>query len=169
MLRSEEEVQTLRETLGWKDNDDIDQNDEASTSPNKGTRKTRTKRTLSDGEDEILQGSAFCPRKKSRLNMEALAQILAGDGDEDNVNVESDAIDSSLIGLEEVINQSDEMAPFGHDDIDIDQEYDSRIVVELSPSPSTTRHGQEDVIIDNWRPPTPDHAASNSRYEEEYD
>jgi len=78
MLRSDEEIQTLRETFGWKD-DDIDQNDEASTSPNKGTRKTRTKRTLFGAEDEILQGSAFSPRKKSRLNMEALARFLAGD------------------------------------------------------------------------------------------
>jgi transcription factor IIIB subunit 2 len=180
MLRSEEEVQMLRETLDWKEDDDTDQIDQASTSSNKGARKTRTKRTLSGAEDEILQGSAFSPRKKSRLNMEALARFLAGDGDEDNVNVEGDTIDPSLLGLEEVVNQSDdnEAVRFGHDDlIDIDEDGDSRIVVETSPSPqrkrSTTRRGQEgadlEVIIDNWRPPTPEHALSNSRYEEEYD
>jgi transcription factor IIIB subunit 2 len=174
ILRTEEEVEALRETFGWKEDDDID---ETITLSNKGTGKTRVKRAASSTEDEILQGSAFSPRKKSRLNMEALARFLGGDGDE---IVEGDTIDSSLMGLEEVVNQSDEEETrFGHDDqIDIDEDDDSRIVVESSPSlprkrPSSTRRGQEDadleVIVENWRPPTPEHAVSDSRYEEEYD
>jgi transcription factor IIIB subunit 2 len=180
MLRTEEEVQMIRETLGWKEDDDIVQSDETIILSNKGTGQTRVKRAASSTEDEILQGSAFSPRKKSRLNMEALSRFLAGDGDDDSVIVEGDTIDPSLMGLEEVVNQSDdENTRFGHDhQIDIDEDAESRIVVESSPSPlrkrpSTTRRGQEDadleVIVDNWRPPTPEHAVSDSRYEEEYD
>lgn len=177
MLRTEEEVETFRETFGWKVDDDIDQSDEAMTLSKKGTGKTRVKRAASSTEDEILQGSAFSPRKKSRLNIEALARFLAGDGEEDNM---TDAIDSSLMGLEEVVNQSgDEDTRSGHDDqIDVAEDDHSQIVVESSPSPprkrpSNTRRGQEDadleVIVDNWRPPTPEQAVSDSRYEEEYD
>ena len=174
ILRTEEEVEALRETFGWKEDDDID---ETITLSNKGIGKTRVKRAAPSTEDEILQGSAFSPRKKSRLNMEALARFLGGDG---NVIVEDDTIDSSLMGLEEVVNQSDEEeARFGYDgQIDIDEDDDPRIVVESSLSPprkrpSNARRGQEDadleVIIENWRPPTPEHAVSDSRYEEEYD
>ncbi|KIM49415.1 hypothetical protein M413DRAFT_107467 [Hebeloma cylindrosporum] len=182
MLRNEEEVQTLRETFGWKEDDDSLQGDEGAALSNQGTSKTRVKRVASSTEDEILQGSAFSPRKKSRLNMEALARFLAGDGDEDNVNFEGDDIDSSLMGLEEVVNQSDgEETRFGHNDqidIDEDEDLDSRVVVESSPSPqrkrpSTASRGQEDadleVVVENWRPPTPEHPVSDSRYEEEYD
>ncbi|KAF8959085.1 hypothetical protein BDZ97DRAFT_1839806 [Flammula alnicola] len=187
LLRGEDEIQILRQTFGWKEGqDDNDNADKASTS--KPSRKARNKRTIdnvnidANAEEEILSGSALRPRKKSRLNMEALAQFLASDDDR-NEHSGEDGIDISMMGLEEVVDPSDIDEDVNYDnsrmyDYNEDQG-DASIIVETSPSPH--RHPQtnvrdtrrdddadEEVVLDNWRPPTPEPSGGlDSRYEEE--
>ncbi|KAF8911072.1 hypothetical protein CPB84DRAFT_1082562 [Gymnopilus junonius] len=162
LLRSEEEIQVLRQTFGWTESE---QEEDLVEAENKAKKKPR-KRAALVTRDDIIHGTALSPSRKSRLNMEALAQFMAGDNNEDS---EEGDFAATMIGLEDVFNHYD------------DENGDTTtIVTEMTPTRRCSRPsaansnttqgagGDEEVVIENWRPSTPERIASDSRYEEEH-
>ncbi|KDR81780.1 hypothetical protein GALMADRAFT_59488 [Galerina marginata CBS 339.88] len=174
LLRGADEVQMLRNLFGWKEGEDQSEADK--TLATKRKRKTKSEEDALAEDDDIIRGTALSPRKKSRLNMEALAQFMDGHNDDDLFQV--GGLDSSLMGLEEVIHSSDvDINDAPYDNFSMD---DNVSITVQTPPPTRRRRSNmmrnteevdadEEVVIDGWRPPTPDHRAAYSRYEEEYD
>ncbi|KAF8162942.1 hypothetical protein B0H34DRAFT_672062 [Crassisporium funariophilum] len=182
LLRSEHEVQMLRVQFGWPEGEDADTVDETETS--KKASKPRKKRTAAgelpeEGTAEegldVLDGSALKLRKKSRLDMEALARFLADTPTPDGEG--EDGIDVSLIGLGCVVDPSDDEDggySFGASFLNGVEQDEARPDLDstLSPRYSTNTTGpnmDEEVVLENWRPPTPERGGADSHYEEEYD
>lgn len=141
-LRNEGEVEILRQAFGW------DQDN-----PEPVVEEIRVSRKSRAGTDAV--------KKKSRLNLEALAQFLDG-GDEEK---ESD-FEFGLYGFD----KSD-----GHSDDDVETSQDPfsihRLPTTSHVSSRTMENCQTDgeVVIDTWRPLTPERDVDANRYDEEYD
>ncbi|PPQ81224.1 hypothetical protein CVT25_015748 [Psilocybe cyanescens] len=175
LLRSDVEIATLRETLGWKE-------DEEGKFGHSTTAKVgRKKRKLSDMEDEIIHGTALSPRKKSRVNMEALALFMASHEDSGR-DINDDFLNVGLFGVEEVVHHSDDdHFTSGLNDSMADEDDDPHLIYENATTaiPQHRHHTvqkngsplayEEEVVLRTWRPPTPDHIILDSRYDEEYD
>ena len=174
LLRNENEIRTLRETFGWPEEE---AKEDSETPPHKG--KKRFAKVTEDGEaDDILNGSAF-RRKKTRLDMDALAQFMAKnyDGDEP---YEGDS-SLQLIGVEEVVNEAElQLGDKMDDDVEFtdtvfpsrrERPSNSMTLVEATAIASTSAVQDGELILDEWRPPSPESglAFGDSRYEEEYD
>ncbi|TFK42969.1 hypothetical protein BDQ12DRAFT_719804 [Crucibulum laeve] len=160
-IRSEEEVQSMRQILGWPMEEDIRAEEEGISSSR--PRKARGKRKAADRVEEP---------KRSRVNLDALAHFLG-----DTNKVDNDQ--SQLLGLEAFTDgKEDDLYGYDYDPEALDsfdEEEDDK-----SPT-STTRIRKDDpkpvdteeVVIDNWRPMSPEHVFvsydADDRYDEEYD
>ncbi|PPQ66441.1 hypothetical protein CVT26_011199 [Gymnopilus dilepis] len=171
LLRNPEEIEILRQTFGWTENDE---EEEKPSGAKRKAKKKASNASTPETEDGILNGSALSPSKKSRLNMEALAQFMAQDDDE-----EGDAGDfaATVMGLEDAFNDFD-----GDYDVTADDIGPSVNMMKESSTPRRLHrpsnvhfygtHNEEEVVLENWRPSTPEHittTSTESRYEEEYD
>jgi len=166
LLRSEDEIQVLRQTFGWKAGDEDQEKDTSSNKP----RKRRKHIASQDNDDEIIHGIALSPRKKSRINMEALAKLLGDDPDNDNV--EDEHVDPTMIGLGQMVDSDDDDDDDdGLDNAGMVHTLDAPFTQEI-PQPVNYRSENDDdseMILEGWRPPTPEYCVGDSRYEEEYD
>ena len=182
MFRNEGEVQMLRERYGWKQGEDakLDEAD-APSKKNRIPRKNCSKAsTISEEGVEVdkFDGAVLIPRKKkTRLNVEAMALFLAGKTNEDD-GLETGAIgdmDATVmmhladsVGSSE--NEDEEITVLGnvyrHENwTHPDDDYSLR----LGPTQSMGEDADEEVGLEHWRSPTPERGATDSRYEEEYD
>ena len=177
MLRNEGEVQMLRERYGWNQGEDA-KLDEAGA-PSKKSRKPRKNHanasTISEEGVEV-DGVVLIPRKKkTRLNVEAMALFLAGKTNEDD-GLQTDEIDDMdatvMMHLADPVGSSedDEITVLGnvyrHENwTRPDENYSSR----LGPTQSMVEDADEEVVLEHWRSSTPERGATDSRYEEEYD
>ncbi|KAF9566291.1 hypothetical protein CPC08DRAFT_628437 [Agrocybe pediades] len=166
LLRNENEIQVLRQTFGWKEGEDEEQ-----TPSTTRTRKQRKPQASPSVDDEILHGTALSPRKKSRLNMEALAKLLSSNGEEDISEEEEERVNTTLLALGDAVESEDD-----EDDESmyalLDSNTNNTAVSSHSGVSRTITNPiihDDEVILENWRPPTPEYNASDSRYEEEYD
>lgn len=139
-LRSEGDIEILRQALGW------DQDN-----PEPVVEEIRVPRKSRPG----IAGN----KKKSRVNLEALARFLDGSDE----GKESD-FESGLYGFD---NRSD-----SDDEVETSQDL---LSVHRLPTTShvcsKTEKCQTDgeVVIDTWRPLTPERDIDANRYDEEYD
>jgi len=178
ILRDEGEVQMLRERFGWKQGED-DRLDEADAHYKKSRNpRKKTVATISEGGKEVdkLDGAILIPRKKTRLNVEAMALFLAGKTDEEGGLEEGavDGIDATLmLGLVDSVGSSEdedeEITVLGNvyrheNGRHPDEDYPSR----LGPTQPTGEDTSEEVL-EHWRSSTPERGGNDSRYEEEYD
>ena len=179
MLRNEGEVQMLRERYGWKQGEDA-KLDEADA-PSKRTRNPRKDRakasTISEEGVDKLDGAGLIPRKKTRLNVEAMALFWAGKTNEDD-SLGTDAIDdmdatvmmhlADSVGSSE--NEDEEITVFKnvykHENWTRSNEDDSS---RLGPTQPMGGDANGEVVLGHWRSSTPDQGVTDSRYEEEYD
>jgi len=166
-FRDENEVSILRKTFGW---------DEGHLVEESHTGKRKRTKNLTDSEDVVVIGSALRPRK-TRLNMEALAQFMSED--------RSTLVDSEqLMGLEEAVDEVDLENAEQNSDEDPNRDDDhtahplekrrrhstSELATELVTQLAVDEEA-EGVVLDEWRPPSPGSRVTydDSRYEEEYD
>lgn len=169
MLRSEDQIDGLRQVLGWDVNGSgSDPEAEQYVGNTVKSRRTGNKReggSKKDGES-----------RKSRVNMEALAQFLQEDkgNDEDNDN-------DAMLGLE--LDYFSDKADSCDDDPTHSVGFDNNVSKDeqenesysnkegsYSAVPSQTlRDPEEEVLIDNWRPASPEGGAYLDYYDEEYD
>ena len=181
MLRNEKEVQMLRERYGWKQGEDP-KLDEADVPSQKSRipRKNRAKASTISEEGVVvdkLDGAVLIPRKKTRLNVEAMALFLAGKTNEDD-GLETGAIDdmdatvmmhlADSVGTSE--DEDEEITVLGnvyrHENwTRSDEDYSPR----LGPTQSMREDADDGVVLERWRSSTPERGATDSRYEEEYD
>ncbi|KAF8803496.1 hypothetical protein BYT27DRAFT_7195323 [Phlegmacium glaucopus] len=179
MLRDEGEVQMLRESLGWKQGEDakLDEAD-APCKKSRNPRKNRSKAAMISEEGmevDKLDGAVPIPRKKTRLNVEAMALFLAGKTDEES-SLEEGAIDdidaTLMMGLVDSVGSSEdedeEITVLGdvykHENRrHPDEDYPSL----LGPTQPMGEEAGEEVVLEHWRLSTPERSGSDSRYEEE--
>jgi len=91
MLRNEGEVQMLRERYGWKQGEGAKLDEPDASCKKKGNPRKKPEKASMTSEG-ILDGAVPIPRKKTRLNVEAMALFLAGRTNEDG-GLEEGAID----------------------------------------------------------------------------
>jgi transcription factor IIIB subunit 2 len=180
MLRNEGEVQILRERYGWEQGEDakLDEAD-AACKKSRNPRKNRAKAsTISEEEVDKLDGVVLIPRKKkTRLNVEAMALFLAGKTNEDD-DLETGTIDDMdatvMMHLADSVSSSEDEAEeitvlgnvYRHEDwTRPDEDYSSR----LGLTQSMGEDADEEVVLEQWRSSTPERGGTDSRYEEEYD
>ena len=179
MLRNEGEVQMLRERYGWNRGEDAKLKEaDASCEKDKNPRKKRAKlSTISEegmGVDR-LDRAALIPRKKTRLNVEAMALFLAGKTDE-NGGLEEGAIDdmdatvmmhlANAVGSSE--DEDEEFTVLGNvyrheNGTHPDEDYQLRLV------PTQFIENSDEAVLEHWRASTPELGGTDSPYEEEYD
>ncbi|EAU88235.1 hypothetical protein CC1G_03907 [Coprinopsis cinerea okayama7 len=175
-LRDEKEAAILQRVLGWDQDDEDNEEDGGSA-----TEATKTRRKSKNKETE--------PRpKKSRLNLEALAQFMKGSSsaDEDDKEEGDDGSgfeeDQSLglLGLDAALHFGDgEKDDEDHESVYSDEDDgfsflggDSGTTSRATPYSSALSHtGEEELVIDGWRPASPTGGAGgyDNQYEEEYD
>lgn len=183
MLRNEGEVQMLRERYGWKQGEDAQLELDEAEAPSKKSRNPRKDRakvsTRSEEGVDKLDGAFLIPRKKTRLNVEAMALFLAGKTNEDD-DLETGAIDdmdattmmhladSDSVGCSE--NEDEEITVlgnvYGHENWARSDEDDSS---RLGPTQPIGEDADGEIVLEHWRSSTPERGATDSRYEEEYD
>ena len=174
MLRNEGEVQILRERYGWKPGEDA-KLDEADPPSKKSRNPTKDREKASTISEEGV--AVLIPRKKTRLNVEAMALLLAGKTYEDD-GLETGAIDDMdttvMMHLADSVssseNEDEEIAVLGnvyrHENWTHSvEDHSSR----LGPTQPMGEDADEEVVLDHWRSSTPERGATDSRYEEEYD
>jgi transcription factor IIIB subunit 2 len=179
MLRNEGEVQMLRERYGWKQGEDakLDEAD-APSKMSRNPRKNRAKApTVSEEGMDKLDEAVLIPRKKkTRLNVEAMALFLAGKTNEDD-GLETGAVDdmdatvmmhlADSVGSSE--NEDEEITVLGnlyrHENWTRSDEDDSS---RLGLAQCMGGNADEEVL-EHWRSSTPERGTTDSRYEEEYD
>ena len=176
MLRNEGEVQVLRERYGWKQGEDAKLHEaDAPSKKSRNPRKDRAKASTISEEVDKLDGAVLIPRKKkTRLNVEAMALFLAGKTNEDE-GLETGAIDyvdatvmmhlADSVGSSE--NEDEEVTVLGNvysENWTRPDEDDLSRIGPIQPM------GEDDeVVLEHWRSSTPERGATDSRYEEEYD
>jgi len=188
LLRNKDEISTLRQLLGWPEGEDHDNEEEKEIGAKR--KRKRADEPILETEDMIIDGLALHIRKTPRLNMDALAEFLANDqtfvidGEGTSNSVGDDGM--QMMGLDEAFKEDDYDFIVEENDSDTENHEGTQFVNDATLSPrrrrlstSTMREASgsrivdadEEVILDNWRPPTPDQmvAFSDSRYEEEYD
>ena len=179
MLRSEGEVQMLRERYGWKQGEEaklVEADAPCKKSRNPRENHAKASTTSEEGvEVDKLDGAVLIPQKKTRLNVEAMALFLAGKTNEDD-GLQTDEIDDMdatvMMHLADSVGSSedDEITVLGnvyrHENwTRPDENYSSR----LGPTQSMVEDADEEVVLEHWRSSTPERGATDSRYEEEYD
>ncbi|KAH9483987.1 Transcription initiation factor IIB [Psilocybe cubensis] len=178
LIRPDSEISTLREKFGWLE-------DEDENNLHNDQQPGRKKYNASGKNDEILHGTPLNPRKKSRLNLEALALFMAERHHEDNGPdlSENTFNDNSFEAEDNVLILEDEhrsTIAAGLDASLVDDDDDLHSADETTTSNAYRRYyaslmsgdtvAQEaDFALENWSPPTLDHIVSDSRYQEEYD
>ncbi|KAF9009402.1 hypothetical protein BDQ17DRAFT_1235756 [Cyathus striatus] len=144
LLRNEEEVNIIRQTMDWGAG--IDSSGEEDVTAPPPIRKKRKR-----GAEEVNV-------KKSRLNMDALANFLRGNEDG------SDG--TQFLGLEDT--NFGNTLPDDFEDCKDDEEYSpesSRIVMG-----GLEGRDEHEVIVDEWRPPSPGATGdATDWFNEEYD
>lgn len=164
LLRTEDEICVLRESLGWLE-EDVAGLAESDMPEGRLHCKGKKRRTddSAESEDRILNGSALRLRKKVRLDMNAYAQFMAeGHGKVGEINEAETHL--QLLGLEAAMHESNQ-----------DSEYSD----EEAFLSSTTRDGgssivpfildqDAELVVNEWRPPSPE-SEVHCRYQEEYD
>lgn len=185
LLRNDNEIRTLRETFGWPEEEANGDSEEVRKTPSRKSKK-RCAEVTEGGEevDDILSGSAFRGRKKTRLDMDALAQFMAENYDGDEPYEGDSSV--QLIGVEEVVNEAelhlgdkvdDGVEHYIHEFADTvspsgrNRPANSMTLLEDTAIASTLEVQDGELILDEWRPPSPESglAFGGSRYEEEYD
>jgi transcription factor IIIB subunit 2 len=84
-LRSEDEVEQLRQVLGWEEGTNVEEESDSGEKMNKGPKRAMKK-----------SGT-------TRVDMDALAKLLQGDLDEDKNDIQPPDFDiTSTAGLEEI-------------------------------------------------------------------
>ena len=166
MLRDEEEVQMLRETYGWKQGEDA--NVDKANVPCKKSRNPRKKRSNAAAISE--EGMELIPRKKTRLNVEAMALFLSGK----TSSLEEGAIDDNDATLMMGPNfgssedEDEEITLLGN----VSRHENGRYSDEDYPCFGPTQplgDADEEVVLEHWRSSTPERGRTDSRYEEECD
>jgi transcription factor IIIB 90 kDa subunit len=158
MLRDEEEVQMLRETYGWKQGEDA--NVDKANVPCKKSRNPRKKRS---NAATILEGMEVIPRKKTRLNVEAMALFLSGKTSslEERTIDDNDATLMMGLNFGSSEDEDEEITLLGN----VSRHENGRYPDEDYPScfgpTQPLGDAGEEVVLEHWR--------SDSRYEEEYD
>ncbi|KAF9036665.1 hypothetical protein BJ165DRAFT_1417029 [Panaeolus papilionaceus] len=115
LLRSDAEQQQLQQILGWDQEDALPDEDNNKTSTNS---KKRSAKRVSKSTGAIEDQPP--PQKKSRVDMEALAQFLAGDRD-DAVEGDEHWDESAMLGLEGFTINGEE----GDEEILVEAAFDS--------------------------------------------
>lgn len=168
LLRSDEEIEVLRNIFGWPEGEE-NEDSNSSNSRLKAKRKYLDDDTF-NVQDGIYCGSALGPRKKSRLDVEALAEFM---NEDHTPSLEMDGL--GLMDFGAAVEDSEE------DDANSDEEIlpasrhsrgpstNNRPKLTL-PSFCTTSNDGEVVLVE-WRPPSPGSGVcfNDSCYEEEYD
>jgi len=166
----------LRERYGWNRREDT-KLDEVHTlcKKNKNPRKKRAKASTTSEDDtgvNQLDTTVLIPRKKTRLNVEAMALFLAGETDEDDGRDKMDDVDATvMMHLADSVGSSEE-----DEDITVlgnvyrhengphsDEGYQSR----FGPTQTMREDADEEVVLEHWRSSTPERGGTDSRYEEE--
>jgi transcription factor IIIB subunit 2 len=169
LFRDESEVRILRETFGWDKEDSVG---EPHKNFNGKRKRTKTLEDITDSVDGIVTGSALRPRK-TRLNMEALAQFISQDHgalvDSEPLMGLEEAIDE--VDLESVDQRSGEHKDDKRDEEETAQPFPKRRRQSNCRLASNSVNDAEGIILDEWRPPSPGSGVTynDSRYEEEYD
>lgn len=173
-LRNDEEIKILRHILGWSETGSCGGHLQTSnTSPPRTNKRKRTRDESTP--EERPTDEPLTPRKKSRINMEALARFLA----DNNGGSEKDSqgsVDNELLGLEEVMSDcdfdDDDNSPHNDDYSEVrsvlvdqwtsvQQQEDAPIIIEGN------AEDDGELILEGWRPPSPE--VAEAWYEEEYD
>ncbi|KIK06528.1 hypothetical protein K443DRAFT_263450 [Laccaria amethystina LaAM-08-1] len=143
-LRSEGDVEILRQALGWDQDEPEPVVEEI--------RVPRKSRPGVAGNDAV--------KKKLRFNLEALARFLDGSDEEK----ESD-FEFGLYGFDKSDGHSDDDAETSQDPLSVHR------LPTRSDVSSRAENCQTDceVVIDAWRPLTPERDFDANRYDEEYD
>lgn len=174
-IRDEKEATLLRKAFGWEESSE-EEDDNGSVDPhpdNNGKSSRKVKDTLAQVQPN-----------RSRINMEAFAQLMKGprlsdDNDDNATNLDED--DHELLGLEATFEDQ----TYGDYDYDFQQSstlYEDEEVSTLNSggtnsratysSASSVHEGEEEIILD-WRPPSPTGGGTfgghDAYYEEEYD
>ncbi|KAF5330721.1 hypothetical protein D9619_005579 [Psilocybe cf. subviscida] len=181
MWRSPEEVELLKKTFGWDSIDDTT-NEASKASADVPIRKAR--RTQVNSSDTTINENP-APQKRSRLNMDALAQLLADDSgmEEGHLSDEESTVTNMLIGMGQLIDESNSNDEHSEDEYanDYNDDLNPSIIMEGHTSASVPRRSRKrfaselddddaECAIDNWRAPTPDYMGDDDcRYEQEYD
>ena len=144
-LRNEGEVEILRQALGW---------DQDKPEPVvEEIRVPRKSRLGIAGNDAV--------KKKSKLNLEALSRFLDGSDEEK----ESD-FEFGLYGFDRADGHSD-------DDVETSQEplsvHSPPATSNVSSRKTENCQTNREVVVDTWRPLTPERDIDANRYDEEYD
>lgn len=170
MLRNEGEVQMLRERYGWKQGEDakLDNADAPCKKSRISRKNTLEAATISEGME--LDRAVPIPRKKTRLNVEAMALFLAGETNEEDILEEGvvDSVDATLMmGLADSVGSSGDedegIIVLGNAYSHEDEDYPSGLGLAHPMGEDT---GEE---VFDWRSSTSERGGSDSRYEEEYD
>ena len=173
-LRDDKEVALLEKAFGW-DVSSEEEDDDVLSSRAVGDKGKRSK-------DKQVSPQP----KKSRLNMEAFAQLMKGsslnDGESSGNNpIREDEDDHELLGLEATFDDHE----YGSYDYDVQQSsilYEDEDISTLASggtnsratysSASSVHDGEEEIIFD-WRPPSPGGGGGfgghDTYYQEEYD
>ena len=162
LFRDENEIGVLREAFGWNEDDLIEDPNNLDKGSNRKRKRTKPVEDLADSQDGIVTGSAFRPRK-TRLNMEALAQFMSGShGDSEQFMGLEDAIDDVDLG-----NMDEDDC--GSEEISLLPKRRRHTTSPLSMTQPAVEYEAEGVVLDQWRASSPGVTYDDSRYEEEYD
>jgi len=154
MLRSEDQIDGLRQVLGW-DVNGSESDSEVEQDAGK-TVKSRKKGNERKSTSKEAGGS-----RKSRVDLEALAQFLRDDGDDDNDN-------DAMLGLEfECFSDKSDSCDDTTHGVDFDhhtpkdqRENESHSDNEGGYPVQPLQDPGEEVLIDNWRPVSPEGAVA---------
>ena len=169
MFRNEGEAQMLRERYGWQQGETkLDEVDVPCNKSRNRRKKGAKASTTSEGGMRVdkLDGAVPIPRKKTRINVEAMALFLAGKTSEDG-GLEDGAIDdvnatvmmhlADSVGFSE--DEDEEITVLGN--MHPDEDYQSRL--------GPMGENADEEVLEHWRLSTPEQGGTDSRYEEEYD
>lgn len=180
LFRSEVETQSLRETFSWGDWEDKPDYAE------EGNRRVRKKRKRKDGaglleemDDPDRDGEGGVEKMKvsKRVNLEALARFLEDPTEEKDDQYDYDAAFLGLQHFDDEHEEDDDCQDRGHlDGIGFASGYNAmkrtRTPMGTSRSHTTTAQDDEEVVLNEWRPLSPETGVrygGHNRYDEEYD
>ncbi len=147
LMRSEEEIKVIAAVYGWgKEGEVSDSETQVQQNADMGDRRKFTSQNDSRGGE-----------KRSRINLEALARFLNdGDSQDDEplAGLLGPEFDDPVDGFEPQMEELENQTPEPSDD-------------QLSLACPTT--SSEEIVIEDWRPPSPGNCISNERYDEVYD
>jgi transcription factor IIIB 90 kDa subunit len=165
LFRSEEEIESLRETFDWGGWED--------TRDEEGNKRVRKKRKQKDVPGLLEDGLGVEKGKVSkRVNLEALARFMEDPTEEkDDLN----NYDTAFLGLQRFDDEHEDEKDDDDDwqGLPCQSHQDGLSGSDMLKRPRTPTTAQNDeVVLNEWRPLSPESGiryGGHSRYDEEYD